>query len=136
MARLHKLGVWFVLTKGANVSVLFAAALLAAMPGAVGELEASCLVRRDSHVFQGRTRQGIVRAYQATVPDLVEQVVQDGIQRGELQRRDARWLAWAYVAIVETTLTGYAEHTLGGLDQRLNAALGLFLEGAGVTHAD
>src|SRR5579859_3498557 len=25
------------------------------------------LVRRDSHVFQGRTRKGIVRAYQATV---------------------------------------------------------------------
>jgi AcrR family transcriptional regulator len=93
------------------------------------------LVRRDSHVFQGRTRQGIVRAYQATVPDLVEQVVQDGIQRGELKQRDARWLAWAYVAIVETTLTEYAQDKLGSADARLDAALGLFLEGAGVTHA-
>ena len=91
--------------------------------------------RRDSHVFQGRTRQGIVRAYQATVPDLVEQVVQDGIRRGELKRRDARWLAWAYVAIVETTLTEYAQDKLGSLDDQLEAALGLFLEGAGMTHA-
>ena len=68
------------------------------------------LVRRDSHVFAGRTRQGIVRAYQATVPDLVEQVVREGIQRGELKRHDPRWLAWTYVAIVETALTDYAEH--------------------------
>ena len=102
------------------------------------------LVRRDSHVFAGRTRQGIVRAYQATVPDLVEQVVGGGIERGELKRRDARWLAWTYVAIVETSLTGYAEHALGSLDERLDAALNLFLEGAaapaaataGVRHAD
>jgi AcrR family transcriptional regulator len=98
------------------------------------------LVRRDSHVFPDRTRQGIVRAYQATVPDLVEQVVRAGIQRGELKRRDARWLAWTYVAIVETALTGYAEHALGSLDERLDAALDLFLEGAaataGMSHAD
>jgi AcrR family transcriptional regulator len=29
------------------------------------------LVRRDINVFNGRTREGLVRAYQATVPDLV-----------------------------------------------------------------
>ena len=55
-------------------------------------------------------------------------------------RRDARWLAWTFVAIVETTLTGYAEHTLGGVDERLEAALDLFLDGAaapaGVTNAN
>ena len=111
-----------------------------------GQRGLMALVRRDGHVFQGRTRQAIVRAYQATVPDLVEQVVREGIQRGELKHRDPRWLAWTYVAIVETALTDYAEHALGGLDARLNAALGLFLEGAaaaapaaataGVSHAD
>ena len=88
------------------------------------------LVRRDGNVLRGRTREGIVRAYQATVPDLVEAVVRDGIRRGELKRRDARWLAWAYVAIIETTLAGYVEHKLGSLDHRLDAALDLFLEGA------
>jgi AcrR family transcriptional regulator len=88
------------------------------------------LVRRDSHVFHGRTRDGIVRAYQDTVPDLVEEVVRGGIRRGELKRRDPRWLAWAFVAIVETTLADYATHTLGDIDQQLDAALDLFLEGA------
>ena len=88
------------------------------------------LVRRDINVFNGRTREGLVRAYQATVPDLVEAVVRDGIRRGELKRRDARWLAWAYVAIVETTLAGYAEQKLGAVDERLEAALDLFLKGA------
>ena len=88
------------------------------------------LVRRDGNVLRGRTREGIVRAYQATVPDLVEAVVRDGIRRGELKRRDARWLAWAFVAIVETTLTDYAELKLGDMDKRLDAALDLFLQGA------
>lgn len=90
------------------------------------------LVRRDINVFKGHTRQGLVRAYQATVPDLVEAVVRDGIRSGELKRRDARWLAWAFVAIVETMLSDYAEHKLGDMDGRLEAALALFFEGAGV----
>ena len=88
------------------------------------------LVRRDNHIFQGRTREGIIRAYQATVPDLVAGVVREAIDRGELKRRDARWLAWAYVAIVETTLADYAVKNLGATDERLDAALDLFLEGA------
>jgi AcrR family transcriptional regulator len=94
------------------------------------------LVRRDNHVFRGRTREGIVRAYQASVPNLVEGVVRDGIRRGELRRADPRWLAWAYVAIVETTLADYSQHQLGSVDQRLDAALDLFLEGAGLAHAN
>jgi AcrR family transcriptional regulator len=88
------------------------------------------LVRRDSHVFQGSTREGIVRAYQASVPDLVEGVVREAIRQGELKHHDPRWLAWAYVAVVETTLTDYAAHTLGAIDERLGAALDLFLKGA------
>lgn len=93
------------------------------------------LVRRDINVFKGRTREALVRAYQAGVPDLVEMVVADGMASGELKPRDARWLAWAYVAIVETTLSDYAEQRLGETDERLEAALDLFLDGAGVTHA-
>ena len=94
------------------------------------------LVRRNTHVFKGRTREGIIRAYQATVPDLVETVLRDGMSQGEVQPRDPRWLAWAYVAIVETTLAEYSEHHLGSLDERLDAAVDLFLHGAGVSHAD
>ncbi len=93
------------------------------------------LVRRDINVFKGRTRDGLVRAYQASVPDLVEAVVRQGILSGELKPRDVRWLAWAYVAIVETTLAEYAEQRLGDIDVRLEAALDLFLDGAGASHA-
>jgi len=93
------------------------------------------LVRRNINVFKGRTREGIVRAYQATVPDLVEAIIHDGIAAGQVKRRDARWLAWAYVAIVETTLADYAEHQLGATAERLDAALELFWEGAGTNHA-
>ncbi len=94
------------------------------------------LVRRDINVFKGRTREGLVRAYQAAVPDLVEEIVRDGMRSRELKQRDARWLAWAYVAVVETTLSEYAQHSLGGLDERLEAAAELFFDGAGVIHAD
>ena len=94
------------------------------------------LVRRDINAFKGHTREGLVRAYQAAVPDLVEAIVRDGMRGSELKQRDARWLAWSYVAIVETTLSDYAQHSLGGLDERLEAALELFFDGAGVVHAD
>ncbi len=88
------------------------------------------LVRRDVNVFKGQMRGGIVRAYQGAVPDLVEQVLLDAIKKKEIKKRDARWLAWAYVAIVETTLGEYAQQNLGDVDARLEAALDLFLEGA------
>ncbi len=88
------------------------------------------LVRRDLNAFNGRTREGIVRAYQSAVPALVEQVLRDAIKRKEIRKQDPRWLAWAFVAIVETTLNEYAQETLGGVDGGLDAALDLFLDGA------
>jgi AcrR family transcriptional regulator len=88
------------------------------------------LVRRDVNALNGRMRQGIVHAYQAAVPDLVAQVVAEAIRRRELKKQDPRWLAWAYVAIVETTLGDYTRSALGNMDARLDAALDLFLEGA------
>jgi AcrR family transcriptional regulator len=87
------------------------------------------LVRRDLNVFDGRTREGMVRAYQDAVPDLVEQVLADAIKKSEIKPLDARWLAWAYVAIIETMLTEYAQKRLGNVDARLDGALDLFLEG-------
>jgi AcrR family transcriptional regulator len=90
------------------------------------------LVRRDLSAFNGKIRKGIVRAYQDAVPDLVEQVLQDAIKRKEIRKRDARWLAWAYVAIVETTLGEYAQSHLGSVDERLDGALELFMNGVRV----
>lgn len=88
------------------------------------------LVRRDLNAFRGQMRGGLVRAYQGAVPDLVEQVLCDAIRKKEIKKQDARWLAWAFVAIVETTLGEYAQQKLGDVDARLDAALDLFLEGA------
>jgi AcrR family transcriptional regulator len=90
------------------------------------------LVRRDLNAFNGEMRQGIVRAYQEAVPDLVEQVLTDAIHKNELKPQDARWLAWTFVAIVETILSEYAQTHLGNMNVRLDAALDLFLEGAGL----
>ena len=87
------------------------------------------LLRRDANAFKGRTRENMVRAYQSAVPDLVEQVLADAIKRGEIKKQDTRWLAWAYVALVETTLSEYAQQRLGNLDARLDAVLDLFLDG-------
>ncbi|OQY97194.1 MAG: hypothetical protein B6D41_04030 [Chloroflexi bacterium UTCFX4] len=88
------------------------------------------LVRRDLNAFNGRMREGMVRAYQGAVPDLAEHVLRDAIKNREIKNQDARWLAWAYVAIVETTLGEYARQNLGNEAARLDAALDLFLEGA------
>jgi AcrR family transcriptional regulator len=90
------------------------------------------LVRRDLGVFNGRMRDGLVRAYQQAVPDLVEQVLQEAMKNGELEPQDPRWLAWAYVGIIETTLGDYARAHLGATEARLETALDLFLEGAAV----
>lgn len=88
------------------------------------------LVRRDLNVFRGKTRAGIVRAYQQAVPNLVQDILAAGMREGEVRRQDERWLAWAYVALIETILTRYAEEQLGDVDARLDAALDLFFEGA------
>lgn len=87
------------------------------------------LVRRDLNAFNGELREGIVRAYQDAVPDLVETILEEAMRRKEIKTQDARWLAWAYVAIVETTLGDYAQSHLGNTDAQLDAALDLFFEG-------
>jgi AcrR family transcriptional regulator len=88
------------------------------------------LVRRDLNAFAGRRREGIIRAYQQAVPEPVEQVLREAMAKGELKRQNTRWLAWAYVAIIETTLGDYARAHLGNTQARLETALDLFLEGA------
>ena len=89
------------------------------------------LVRRDVNVFKGRQREAIIATYQAALPQLVEPVLREGMARGEVKKQDPRWLAWVYIAIVETTLAPYAERKLGDLDARMDAILDQFFLGAG-----
>jgi hypothetical protein len=88
-------------------------------------------VRRDVNVFRGPSRQTIVQAYQAALPGLVEPILREAIARGEFKPHDPRWLAWVFIALIETTLAPYAEARLGDLDQRLDTVLDLFISGAG-----
>jgi AcrR family transcriptional regulator len=88
------------------------------------------LVRRDISAFSEPTRSALIRAYQISLPEIVQQVIADGIAAGELAAADARLLSWLYVALVEVTLTRYAATALSEADARLDFALGQFFAGA------
>ena len=87
------------------------------------------LVRRDVNIFTDPIRSELVRAYQAALPDLVEQIIRDGVREGELIPCDPRLLAWHFVALVEILLTPYADRCLVRDEDKLNHVLSLFLDG-------
>jgi len=87
------------------------------------------LVRRDINVFERKARDDLVHAYQAALPELVTQIVTDGIAAGELLEAEPRLLAWQFVALVEVTLSEYASSALGDVDARLDQVLDLFFAG-------
>jgi AcrR family transcriptional regulator len=88
------------------------------------------LVRRDINIFNDSARRELVRAYQASLPELIERVIRDGIQDGELADTDARLLSWHFVAMVEVTLCRYADGVFASTDERLDYVLDLFFNGA------
>jgi len=63
------------------------------------------LVRRDVNRFDNPARNRIVRAYQSAFPDLVENVIADGVEVSEISPGSAQILAWHLVAILEVSLT-------------------------------
>jgi len=87
------------------------------------------LIRRDINVFAEPARSVLVRAYQETLPGVIESVIRDGIRDGELLDNDARLLSWHFVAMVEVTLCRYADEVFATDDERLNHVLDLFLSG-------
>ncbi len=88
------------------------------------------LVRRDNNIFAEPVRTQLVAAYQAALPDLIEEIIQQGMVSGEVIPGDARMLAWHFVAMVEVTLSPYAKRAFPDLDTRLNHVLELFFHGA------
>jgi AcrR family transcriptional regulator len=87
------------------------------------------LVRRDVNIFSGQTRDDLVQAYQQALPDLVEQILRDGIRDGELIPGDPRLLAWHFVALVEVLLTPYSDRCFARDEDKLNYVMSLFLDG-------
>lgn len=65
------------------------------------------LVRRDSNIFQPAIRQKLIKGYQKALPDILQSIISDGIEQGEIIRADARILAWQYIAIVEVSMHPY-----------------------------
>ncbi len=87
------------------------------------------LVRRDINIFPVAVRDELVRAYQQALPDLVEEILRDGVRDGELIPGDPRLLAWQFVALVEVLLTPYAEQRFTHDEDKLNYVLSLFFHG-------
>lgn len=92
--------------------------------------EIARLVRRDINVFADPARAELVRAYQASLPELIERVIRDGIRDGELALADPRLLSWHFVALVEVTLSRYADDLFHNADVKLDHVLDLFFTGA------
>ncbi len=87
------------------------------------------LVRRDINSFGADTRTALVNAYQEALPNLVEEVIRDGIRDREIVDGDARLLAWHFVATVEITLVPYAQEQLTTDESKMNHVMRLFFEG-------
>ena len=91
------------------------------------------LVRRDSNIWADQERERLIRAYQAAVPEQVETIIQDGINRGEIVAADARLLSWEHLALVEVVLRPYAESVLGSPEQIADFVINLFFDGVART---
>ena len=87
------------------------------------------LVRRDIDIFPPKARTELIVAYQQALPDLVEEILRDGVRNGEIIPCDPRLLAWQFVAQVEVVLTPYADHVFSCDDDRLNFVMALFMDG-------
>ncbi len=88
------------------------------------------LVRRDINVFRDPLRSELVQAYQRTLPEPVQRIVEDGIRAGELTSADPRLLSWSFVAMVEVAMGDYVNRVFPNDEARLDHVLDLFLGGA------
>ncbi|MBI4770127.1 MAG: TetR/AcrR family transcriptional regulator [Chloroflexi bacterium] len=93
------------------------------------------LVRRDINIFKDPTRNELIRAYQAALPEQIEAILRAGLRDGELAAADPRLLSWLHTAMVEVILTHYAEKVLGSPTNMVDYAVNLFFNGAGKANA-
>jgi AcrR family transcriptional regulator len=122
---LHQRGVEQVGSCRSRLRVLTEAFLI----GPQANRELMSLVRRDINVFRNPARDQLVRAYQAALPEPVEEIIRDGIRDAELTAAEPRLLSWQYVALVEVILSDYAARVVGDLDAKLEQVLDLFFRG-------
>lgn len=87
------------------------------------------LVRRDSNRFGGPSRDALIKAYQAALPNQIETILADGMASGEIMPGDARLLAWQFVAIVEVSLTSYARQQFNSPEKMAAYVTAVFFDG-------
>jgi AcrR family transcriptional regulator len=71
------------------------------------------LVRRDINIFEDPIRTELIQAYQEAIPLLVEAIIQEGIDAGDVKPIDARLLTRQTVALVEVALHPYSRRQIG-----------------------
>ncbi len=87
------------------------------------------LVRRDINMFHGSVREELIHAYQAAMPEQVEAIIQEGMEKGELIPRDARLLSWKYMAMVEVVCSGYARQLADSPEDIAEYIIQIFFDG-------
>ncbi len=94
------------------------------------------LVRRDINIFPPDVRADLVKAYQSALPEQVQAILEDGMAGGEIVRTDSRLLSWEFVALVEVTLSPYAEQVLPTVAAKLEHVLDVFFKGAATPNSE
>jgi len=94
------------------------------------------LVRRDINIFPAAARADLVRAYQSALPEQVQAILENGMANGEIVRTDSRLLSWEFVALVEVTLSPYAEQVLPTVAAKLDHVLAVFFKGAAAPNSE
>lgn len=90
------------------------------------------LVRRDINAFRDPMRREIIDIYQQALPDIIEGVVERGMQRGELRSGDPTLVARQLIAVLEVALAPYGVRSLGGEQAVVEQVMEAFWNGAGV----
>jgi AcrR family transcriptional regulator len=91
------------------------------------------LVRRDINIFNEPSRTKLIKAYQSSLPEIIEEVIIAGIKSGEIRKHDSRLLSWQFVAIVEVILSPYSSSFFKATKHKLDYVLDNFFHGAGTS---
>jgi len=87
------------------------------------------LVRRDLNKFKGPTRQQLVRAYQAALPEQLEAIIRDGIRDGEITPVDPRLVSWLKVSMVEISRSRYSRSLFKDANETVDFIIDLLFDG-------
>ena len=86
-------------------------------------------IRRNINIFEEPARTELIRAYQVALPEQVEEILADGMAKGEIIAMDARLLSWQHMAVVEVSLHEYGRRLLDGPEEMADSIVGLFFNG-------